>query len=65
MQVSHQKFFRARGEKFVELGHFNKDEKFNLKIDTIRAFLPKNRTLFSIFQKGGVDGGGGGLLSPP
>ena len=25
MQVSHQKFFRARGEKFVELGHFNKD----------------------------------------
>ena len=41
------------------------NEKFNLKIDTIRAFLPKNRTLFSIFQKGRVDGGGGGSpLSP-
>ena len=37
------------------------NEKFNLKIDTIRAFLPKNRTLFSIFQKGRVEGGGSPL----
>ena len=40
------------------------NEKFNLTIDTIRAFLPKNRTLFSIFQKGRVEGGGVSSLPP-